>query len=149
MTETGVEFHRAAIARLAEQDIPRLAVIRLGGTPIAFALSLQLPGRAYGVTMAYDPAYARYGVGFEAKLISLQASAGEGGTRVKLRGADAPHKRRLTDRREPVYQAIGLAQTRLGRTGVAALLGGIRVRRALKRSRTARRVYARLPPRTA
>ncbi|HEU6444887.1 MAG TPA: GNAT family N-acetyltransferase [Gaiellaceae bacterium] len=145
VTPSGLRFHRAALLRLADADVPRLTLIRLDGRGIAFALALQLPGRAYGVTMAFDPAYARFGPGFEAKLASLEAAAAEGVTRVELLGADAPHKRRLTDRFEPVYQAIGLARTRRGRLAAEALSGSVRMRRRLKRSPTARRLYAHVP----
>ncbi len=142
---TGMHFHRAALLRLAEQDVARLVTIRLDGEAIAFALALQVSGRAYGLTMAFDPAYARFGLGAEAKLQSLEASAAEGITRVELLGAAADHKRRFTDRYEPIYQGIGLARTARGRAAVVALLGGIRIRRAIKRSKTAQELYYRIP----
>jgi CelD/BcsL family acetyltransferase involved in cellulose biosynthesis len=145
VTPLGKRFHRAALLRLADLDVPRLVAIRLDGRPIAFALSLHLSGRAYGVTMAFDPAYSRYAPGFEAKLQSLETAAGEGISRVELLGTAAAHKRRFTDRFEPIYQGIGLAQTLRGHAAVATLTGGIRVRRQLKRSRTARRLYYRVP----
>jgi CelD/BcsL family acetyltransferase involved in cellulose biosynthesis len=145
ITPTGLRFHRAALLALAELDVPRLTVVRSGGRAIAFALSLQLEGRTYGVTMGFDPAYSRFGPGMEAKLSSLEAAAAEGVWRVELLGAAAPHKRRLTDRFEPIYQGIGLARTLRGRAAVEALVGAIRVRRWLKGSPTARRVYDRMP----
>lgn len=144
-TPTGMRFHRAALLRLADHDVTRLVTIRLDGRAIAFALRLQVSGRAYGLTMAFDPAYARFGLGSEAKLQSLEASAGEGITRVELLGAAAQHKQRFTDRFEPIYQGIGLARTLRGRAAAEALVGGIRVRRAIKRSRTAQRIYYRVP----
>ncbi|HEX2292935.1 MAG TPA: GNAT family N-acetyltransferase [Gaiellaceae bacterium] len=144
VTPTGRRFHRAAILRLAESDVPRLALIRVDGRAIGFALCLQLPGRSYGVTMGFDPAYGRYGPGIEAKYLTFECAASEGVTRVELLGADAPHKRRLTDRLEPVHQGIGLPRTARGRGAAAALAAGIAVRRTLKRSETARRVHARL-----
>jgi CelD/BcsL family acetyltransferase involved in cellulose biosynthesis len=142
---TGRRFHRAALLRLAEQDVPRLVTIRLDGRPIAFALSMHLAGCSYGVTMAFDPAYARFGTGSEAKLQSLEAAGDEGVTRVELLGAAGNHKQRLTDRFEPIYQGIGLARTLRGRGAAATLLGGIGLRRAAKRSRTAQRLYYRVP----
>jgi CelD/BcsL family acetyltransferase involved in cellulose biosynthesis len=144
ITPTGRRFHRAALLRLAELDVPRLVTIRLDGRPIAFALSLHLSGRAYGVTMAFDPAYARFSPGSEAKLQSLETAAVEGITRVELLGAAADHKQRFTDRFEPIYQGIGLARTLRGRAAVEALVGGIRIRRAIKRSRTAHKLYYRV-----
>ncbi|MGH3080501.1 MAG: GNAT family N-acetyltransferase [Gaiellaceae bacterium] len=145
VTPVGKRFHRAALLRLTDLDVPRLVTFRLDGRAIAFALSMHLSGRAYGVTMAFDPAYARYAPGFEAKLQSLEAAADEGITRVELLGAAAAHKQRFTDRCEPIYQGVGLAQTLRGRAAVASLTGGIRVRRRLKRSQTARRLYYSVP----
>jgi CelD/BcsL family acetyltransferase involved in cellulose biosynthesis len=145
ITPTGMRFHRAALLRLAETDVTRLLTIRLDGRPIAFALYLQLSGRAYGLTMGFDPVYARFGLGSEAKLQSLEASAGEGITRVELLGADAAHKRRFTDRFEPIYQGIGLARTLRGRVAAEALIDGIRLRRAIKRSSTVQKLYYRIP----
>jgi CelD/BcsL family acetyltransferase involved in cellulose biosynthesis len=145
VTPTGLRFHRAAVLALADLDVPRLTVLRCGGRGIAFALSMQLSGATYGVSMAFDPAYAPFGAGMEAKLSSLEAAAAEGVTRVELLGADAPHKRRLTDGFEPIYQAIGLARSRRGLAASEALVGAIRVRRRLKRWPAAKRVYERWP----
>jgi starch synthase len=144
ITPAGRRFHREVLLRLAEMDVPRIATIRLDGRAIAFALALQLSGRTYGVTMAFDPAYARFGPGAEAKLLSLETAAREGVTRVELLGAAAAHKQRFTGRFEPIYQGIGLARTLRGRAGAEALVGGIRIRRRLKRSKTAQSLYDRL-----
>jgi CelD/BcsL family acetyltransferase involved in cellulose biosynthesis len=145
VTPTGRSFHRAALLRLADLDVPRLTTIRVDGRAIAFALALQLSGRTYGLTMAFDPAYGRFSPGTEAKLLSLEAAAGEGITRAELLGAAAAHKQRFTDRFEPVYQGIGLARTLRGRAAAEALIDGIRLRRRIKRSTTAQRLYYRLP----
>jgi CelD/BcsL family acetyltransferase involved in cellulose biosynthesis len=144
-TPTGQRFHRAVVLALADLDVPRITVVRCGGQPIAFAFSLHFAGATYGVAMAFDPAYAAFGPGLEAKLTSIEAASAEGLTRVELLGADAPHKRRLTDRFEPVYQGVGLAQTARGRAACEGLLAAIRVRRVLKRSQAARRLYERVP----
>lgn len=140
-TETGKRFHRAAMLGLADHDVARGLTIRLDGRPIAFSLYLQLAGRSYGMNMAFDPAYGPYGPGSEAKLQAIEASWSEGIRRIELLGTAAEHKRRFTDRFEPVYEGIGLARTRRGRAAAEALLAGIRLRRALKRSKTARRLY--------
>jgi CelD/BcsL family acetyltransferase involved in cellulose biosynthesis len=145
VTQTGRRFHRAALLRLADFDASRLVTIRLDGRAIAFALYLQLSGCAYGLTMAFDPAYARFGLGAEAKLLSFEAAAGEGVTRAELLGTDAEHKRRFTDRFEPIYQGVGLARTLRGHVAAKALVDGIRARRAIKRSKTAQRLYYRVP----
>jgi CelD/BcsL family acetyltransferase involved in cellulose biosynthesis len=144
-TPTGMRFHRAALLRLAEVDVPRILTLRLDGRLIAFALSLQRWRRAYGVTMAFDPAFARFGPGSEALLRRLEAAAGEGITRFELLGAAGEHKRRFSDRFEPIYQGIGLARTVRGRSAAEALFGGIHIRRRLKRSATARKLYERVP----
>jgi CelD/BcsL family acetyltransferase involved in cellulose biosynthesis len=144
-TPTGMRFHHAALLRLAEMDVPRILSLRLDGRMIAFALSLQRWGRAYGVTMAFDPAFARFGPGSEALLRRLEAAADEGITRFELLGAAGAHKQRFTDRFEPIYQGIGMARTLRGRAAAEALVGGIRMRRRLKRSETARKLYYRVP----
>ena len=144
VTPTGTRFHRAALLRLADQDVVRLVTIRLDGRAIAFALALQLSGRTYGLTKAFDPEYGRFSAGSEAKLLSLEAAADEGMGRAELLGAAAFHERSLTDRFEPIYQGIGLARTLRGRAAAAVLLGGIRARRAIKRSETARKLYYRV-----
>ena len=66
-------------------------------------------------------------------------------TRAEILGAAAEHKRRLTDRFEPLYQGIGLARTVRGRAAAEALVQGIQLRRRLKRSKTAQRLYYRVP----
>jgi hypothetical protein len=66
-------------------------------------------------------------------------------TRAELLGAAAEHKRRLTDRFEPIYQGIGLARSPQGRAAAELLAGGILARRRIKRSQTARKLYYRVP----
>jgi CelD/BcsL family acetyltransferase involved in cellulose biosynthesis len=144
-TPVGKAFYRSALLRLAEQDVPRLVTLSLDGRPIAFALYLQLERTIYGLTMAFDPAFARFSPGMETLFSALEAGAGEGVRRVEFLGAAAEHKLRLTNRLEPIYEGLGLASTLRGRAAVEALTGGIRVRRVLKRSQTARKLYYRLP----
>lgn len=144
-TPTGMRFHRAALLRLAEQDVPRLVTLRLRGRAIAFALYLQLERTLYGLIMAFDPAFARFAPGSETLFCALETAAGESVERVEFLGAAAEHKQRFTDRLEPIYEGIGLASTIRGRGAVEALAGGIRVRRQLKRSQTAQRLYYRVP----
>jgi CelD/BcsL family acetyltransferase involved in cellulose biosynthesis len=143
----GKQFYREALMRLAEQGVPRLVSVRLDDRMIAFALYLQLCRRVYGVTMAFDPAYARFSPGSEALFTALETAAGEGAERVEFLGATAEHKRRFTDRFEPIYEAFGLARTIRGRAAVEALDAGIRFRRRIKRSDTAQRLYYRIPRR--
>lgn len=144
-TPTGMRFHRAALRRLAAQDVPRLITLRLRGRAIAFSLYLQLERRVYGLIMAFDPAFARFAPGSEAMLCALETASAEGAERVEFLGAAAEHKEKFTDRLEPIYEGIGLAATLRGRAAVEALAGGIRVRRQLKRSQRAQRLYYRVP----
>jgi CelD/BcsL family acetyltransferase involved in cellulose biosynthesis len=142
---TGRAFHRAALLRLARDDVTRIVLVRLGGKAIAYSLYLQLAGTFCGVTMAFDPAYARYAPGTEAMLSSLEVAAGEGIERAEFLGAATPHKERLADHFEPIYEGIGLAANLRGRAAAQALERGIRLRRRLKRSPTAQRLYGRMP----
>jgi CelD/BcsL family acetyltransferase involved in cellulose biosynthesis len=144
-TPTGQAFHRAAIRRLAGIGVPRLVLVRVGGQAVAYNLYLQLDGTFCGVTMAFDPEYARYAPGTEALLSTLELAASEGVERVEFLGAAMEYKQRLADRIEPIYEAVGLAASLRGRAAVEALVGGIRLRRRLKRSETARRLYDRVP----
>jgi CelD/BcsL family acetyltransferase involved in cellulose biosynthesis len=144
-TPDGQRFLRAALLRLGEKDVPRLVTLRVGDRAIAFALHLQLDPILYGVATAFDPAFARFGPGTETLLSSLEIAAGEGVRRVEFLGAGDEHKLRLADRLDPIYEGIGLARTVRGRVAVEALTGGIRLRRRLKRSATARKLYYRLP----
>jgi CelD/BcsL family acetyltransferase involved in cellulose biosynthesis len=144
-TPTGMAFHRAAVLRLAEQDVPRLVTLSFRGRAIAFSLYFQLLDTVYGLTMAYDPEFARFAPGSEAMLSAFEAASAEGAQRVEFLGAAADHKDKFTDRMEPIYEGIGLASTVRGRAAVEALAGGIHVRRQLKRSQTAQRLYYRVP----
>jgi CelD/BcsL family acetyltransferase involved in cellulose biosynthesis len=141
----GRSFHRAALLRLAEQDIPRLVTLNLGGRAIAFSLYLQFERTIYGVAMGFDPAFARFAPGTETLYRSLETAAGEGVRRVEFLGAAAEHKLRFTDRLAPIHEGIGLASTRRGRAAVGVFTRGIRVRRRLKRSHAAQRLYYRVP----
>jgi CelD/BcsL family acetyltransferase involved in cellulose biosynthesis len=141
----GRSFQRAALLRLAVQDVPRLVTLRLDGRAIAFALYLQLGSTIYGLRMAFDPAYARLAPGTETLLCTLERAAAEGVTRVEFLGAAAEHKQRFTDRLDPIHQGIGLASSLRGRAAVMALTRGIRVRRRFKRSHAAQWLYYRVP----
>ena len=147
LSADGASFYRAALLRLAEQDVPRVLTLRLAGRPVAANAYLLLSRTLYGLVMAFDPAFARYAPGSEALYSTLEAAAGEGVTRAEFLGAATGHKQRFTDRVEPIYQGIGLARTVRGRLGAEALSAGIRARRRAKSSETARRLYAHVPRR--
>jgi CelD/BcsL family acetyltransferase involved in cellulose biosynthesis len=144
-TSVGRAFHRAAMRRLAVEDVPRLVTLRLDGQPVAFSLHLLLQRTVYGVAMAFDPAFARYSPGTETLLRSLESAAAEGAERIEFLGAATPYKRTFTDRLEPIHEGIGLPSTLRGQVAVELLVGGIRARRCIKRSATARRLYGRVP----
>jgi len=144
-TPVGRAFHRAAMRRLAVEDVPRLVTLRLDGQPVAFSLYLLLQRTVYGVAMAFDPAFARYSPGTETLLRSLESAAAEGAERIEFLGAATPYKQTFTDRLEPIHEGIGLPSTLRGQVAVGLLVGGIRARRSLKRSETARRLYERVP----
>ncbi len=95
--------------------------------------------------MGFDPAFARYSPGTETLLSSLESSAEEGAERVEFLGAAAPYKREFTDRFEPIHEGIGLPSTLRGKVAAELLVVGIRARRRIKRSETARRLYDRVP----
>jgi CelD/BcsL family acetyltransferase involved in cellulose biosynthesis len=141
----GSAFRRAAVLRLTQQGLSRLVTLRVDQRAIAFALYLQYERTLYGLTMGFDPEFAAYRPGNETLLCSLEQAAREGVERVEFLGADAFYKRRLADRFEPIHEGIGLASTIRGRAAVEALTRGIRVRRQLKRSETARRIFYRVP----
>jgi CelD/BcsL family acetyltransferase involved in cellulose biosynthesis len=142
---TGREFHRAAVLRLARSGVPRLLLVRVGDRAVAYNLYLQLDGMFCGVTMAFDPEYAKYAPGTEALLSTLETAAAEGVQRVEFLGAATDYKQRLADGVEPIYEGLGLAANLRGRAAVEAIVNGIRLRRRLKRSETAQRIYDRVP----
>jgi CelD/BcsL family acetyltransferase involved in cellulose biosynthesis len=144
-TSIGQAFHRAALRRLAEDDVPRLVTLTVGGRPVAFSLHLLLERTVYGVSMGFDPELARLAPGTETLLCALEFAAEEGAERVEFLGAADPYKRALTDRLEPLHQAIGLPSTPRGRVAAELLVAGVRARRRLRRSETARRIYAHVP----
>jgi CelD/BcsL family acetyltransferase involved in cellulose biosynthesis len=141
----GSAFRRAALLRVAQQDLTRLVTLRLDQRMIAFAIYLLYEKTAYGVTMGFDPEFAIYRPGTETLLCALESAVNEGAERVEFLGADAPYKRTFADRFEPIHEGIGLAPTLGGRVAVEAITRGIRVRRQLKRSRTARRIFYHVP----
>lgn len=144
-SEVGQAFERAVLARLARQGLPRLVSVSVGGQMIAFSLHLLFERTVYGMIMGFDPAFAAYRPGTETLFSSLESAAADGAVRVEFLGAEAPYKRRLADRFEPLHEGLGLPSTARGRIAVEALTRGIRVRRRLKRFGTARRLYARVP----
>ena len=140
-TPQGRRFHRAAIQALAEIDAARIVTLKLDGRPIAFHYYFLLEGNMYVHRIAFDPALGRFSPGLINTLDALEIGAGEGATRVEFLGGAERYKLDLADRLEPLYQAIGMADTLRGATAVAGRTRAIRVRKFLKRSPALRRFY--------
>lgn len=145
-TPTGMSFHRAALGRLAEQDVVRLATMSVGGQAIAFLLAFAVARRLYLYRMAFDSSFARYGPGLLTVLETIASGAGEGLERVEFLGGAESFKLRLADRLEPLHLGVGLATTARGRAVVRTRAGFLALRERLKDSPTVRRAYDRAMP---
>jgi CelD/BcsL family acetyltransferase involved in cellulose biosynthesis len=140
-TPVGRRFHHAAVARLAELDVPRIVLLRLDGRAIAFHYYLVLEGRMYVHRLGFDPAFARFSPGLVNTLDAIEAAAAEGVTRVEFLGGAERYKVELADGFEPLCHGLGLASGPRARAAVAAQLGLIRLRLRLKRSPRLRKLY--------
>jgi CelD/BcsL family acetyltransferase involved in cellulose biosynthesis len=140
-TATGRRFNRDALLALAAQDIPRIVLLRLDGTAIAFHYFLVYERTMYVYRLAFNPAFARFSPGLVNTLDALEWAASEGVTRVEYLGGDERYKVELSDRMEPLAQGLGLARTPKGWAVIALRLGVIATRRRLKRSPVLRRFY--------
>jgi CelD/BcsL family acetyltransferase involved in cellulose biosynthesis len=140
-TPVGRSFHRAAARALAALDVPRIVTLKIDGRPVAFHYYLTLEGRMYVHRIAFDPAFGRFSPGVINTLDAIETAAAEGATRVEFLGGAERYKVDLADHLEPLYQAFGLAGSLRGRVAVAGRLGGIRLRKRLKRSPALRRFY--------
>lgn len=134
-------FHHAAAEVLAPLGVPRIVTLKIDGRPVAFHYYLVLEGRMFVHRIGFDPAFGRFSPGVINTLDAIEAAAAEGATRVEFLGGAERYKVELADRLEPLYQGFGLAGTLRGRAAVAGRLGGIRVRKQLKRSPALRRFY--------
>ena len=140
-TSDGTRFHRVALARLAELDVPRIVTLRLDGRAIAFHYYFALEGCMYVHRLAFDPAFARFSPGLVNTLDALEAASREGLTRVEFLGGAERYKVELADRLEPLHAGLGLAGTPLGRAVIDARLTSIHLRRRLKRVAPLHRLY--------
>jgi CelD/BcsL family acetyltransferase involved in cellulose biosynthesis len=140
-TEAGRRFQRAALRRLCELDVPRIATTKLDGRAIAFHYWFALEGRMYVHRLAFDPALARFSPGLVNTLDAIAAAAGEGLTRVEFLGGGERYKLELADAPEPLMDGFAVASGVAGRTYAAARMGTIRTRLKLKRSERLRRLY--------
>ena len=127
----GRRFHRAALAALPP-GVPRIALLRVAGRPVACNYFFLLDGCMYFHELAFDPALARWSPGQVATLEAIAAAAAEGARRVEFHGGAERYKHELADRLEPLHQGHGLAVTRRGRAAVAARVRAVDARRRLK-----------------
>jgi CelD/BcsL family acetyltransferase involved in cellulose biosynthesis len=137
----GRAFHQAIVQALAPLDVPRIVTLKIDGRPVAFHYYLTLEGRMYVHRIAFDPAYGRFSPGLINTLDAIEAAAAEGATRVEFLGGAERYKVELADHLEPLYLGFGLAGSLKGKAAVAGRVGGIRVRKRLKRSPAFRRFY--------
>lgn len=140
-TAVGRIFHRAALAALAELDVPRIVLLKLDGRAIAFHYYFALAGRMYVHRLGFDPAFARFSPGLVNTLDTIEAAADEGLTRVEFLGGAERYKVELADRFEPFCHGMGLARGPIARAVVEARLANIRLRLRLKREPALQRLY--------
>ena len=142
----GRRFHRAALAALAPLGVPRIALLRIAGTPVACNYFFLLDGCMYFHELAFDPALARWSPGQVATLEAIGAAAEEGARRVEFLGGAERYKLELADRLEPLHQGLGLAATWRGRAAVGARIQAVHARRRLKQTPVRRLYYDGLAP---
>jgi CelD/BcsL family acetyltransferase involved in cellulose biosynthesis len=140
-TEKGRDFHRAALRRLADDDVLRIVLMRIGGRPAAFHYFFELEGTMVVHRLAFDPALARYSPGLVATLETLRVASEDGMTRVEFLGGNERYKLELADQEEPLYEAIGLARNPWGGLAARKQLASLWVRMRLKRSDRLHRLY--------
>jgi CelD/BcsL family acetyltransferase involved in cellulose biosynthesis len=137
----GRRFHRSAVLRLAELDIPRIVLLTLDGRAIAFHYYFALEGRMYVHRLGFDPALARYSPGLVNTLDTIETAAAEGLTRVEFLGGAERYKLELADDFDPLCHGLGLARGLRARALVTAELGAIQLRLRLKQSPALRHLY--------
>jgi CelD/BcsL family acetyltransferase involved in cellulose biosynthesis len=140
-TLVGQRFHRAALRALAGDDVVRITTMKIDGRAIAFQLWFALGTSSYMYRQAYDPEFARFGLGFTITLDAMKAAVAEGLTRVELLGGAEPVKLEVADRVDPMYQGVGLARGIGGQVFVATRVGALRVTQRLRRSEQIRKLY--------
>lgn len=137
----GKSFHRDAMLTLAELDVPRVVLLRVGGRAIAFHYYFALAGTMYVHRLGFDPAFARYSPGLVNTLDTIEAAAAEGLRKVEFLGGAERYKVELADRFDPLCHGLGLARGPVARVAADARLASIRLRLELKRHDRLRRLY--------
>jgi CelD/BcsL family acetyltransferase involved in cellulose biosynthesis len=140
-TEKGRDFHRAALRRIADDDVLRIVLMRVGGRPVAFHYFFELDGTMVVHRLAFDPALARYSPGLVSTLETLRIASEDGITRVEFLGGHERYKLELADREEPLHEAIGLAGNPWGSLAARRRLASLSLRRRLKQSERLHRIY--------
>jgi CelD/BcsL family acetyltransferase involved in cellulose biosynthesis len=140
-TPAGRRFNRAVVERLGPLGAPRIVLLKLDGRAIAFHYYFALEGTMYVYRLAFDPELSRFSPGLVNTLDAIEAGAEEGLSRVEFLGGDERYKLELADRLEPLYQGLGLAPSARGRVAVASRMANIRLRRRLKKSELAHKIY--------
>jgi CelD/BcsL family acetyltransferase involved in cellulose biosynthesis len=140
-TREGVEFHRAALRRLAGSGVLRMVMMRVGDRPAAFHYFFELGTTMYVHRLAFDPDFSRYSPGLVSTLETLRVASDDGMRRVEYLGGGERYKLELSDRFEPLYQGVGLARNPIGAAAARSRMGLIGARKALKRSERLQRLY--------
>jgi CelD/BcsL family acetyltransferase involved in cellulose biosynthesis len=140
-TPSGRRFHRAALGRIAGNDVARIVLLRLDDRAIAFHYYFALSGTMYVHRLAFDPAYAKFSPGLVNTLDALEAAASEGLAKVEFLGRDERYKLELADGFEPLERAVGSSGTALGGLYVGARLGEERLRAAVRDNEAVRQAY--------
>jgi CelD/BcsL family acetyltransferase involved in cellulose biosynthesis len=140
-TPVGMQFHRAALKRLAAVDVPRIVTLRLDGRAIAFHYWFALENCMYVHRLAFDPELARWSPGLVNTLDALESAADEGMTRVEFLGGGERYKLELADGLSPLCHGFGLSSGLRGRAYAAGHVATIRARLRLKRSPRLHKLY--------
>jgi CelD/BcsL family acetyltransferase involved in cellulose biosynthesis len=143
----GQRFQRAAFRRVAADGALCFVVCRIDNRAVAFHSFFALGGAAYLHRNAVDPALLRYSPGLITMRKALDVAGEHGLTRVEYLGAGEQFKLDLSDRLEPMHDAVGLAHGMRGAMAARATVAGIEARRRLKRSAFLRRLYLEVPAR--
>jgi CelD/BcsL family acetyltransferase involved in cellulose biosynthesis len=140
-TEQGRAFQRAAARRLGDSGLLRMVLMRVGGKPAAFHYFFELDSTMYVHRLAFDPALSRYSPGLVSTLETLRAASDDGMTKVEYLGGGERYKLELSDRLEPLQQAVGLARNPQGALAARLRVAAIGARKTLKRSERLQRLY--------
>jgi len=89
-------FHHALLDQARDSDLVAMAVLRVGGLPLAMRYGFLLDGVFHGYLSAFDPAFSRYSPGMLGVLKTAEAGAGEGWHELDMMRGDETYKFLLT-----------------------------------------------------